>query len=305
MKLTLILSVVIGLYATQVLADYEKGVMEYRRGNYASAIHEWRQLAEQGDTRAQHSLAMMHENGDGVAASEEEAKKWYRLAADQGYMPAQLSLAELHMRRQGDDTSFVEEAALWYRRAAEQGSEAAQFQLGLLYLEGRGVAQDDGQAAVWFEAAAQQGVTNAQNNVGSMYENGRGVEQDYSRAFEWYERAARAGDAYAQNNLGALYAQGRGVEQNHAWAVFWFATALQNGNSIAAGNIEPSLEGLEMRQVSSAQANIRSGNSTEHDVVSSAEYGDELYVLGNINEWTQVYFPKEKVLGWISSSLME
>jgi TPR repeat protein len=75
-----------------------------------------RQAAEQGDARAQFSLALMLESGEGVAQD-------------------------------------LREAAKWYQRAAEQGEASAQFNLGLMYANGRGVALDDARAIQWFRKA--------------------------------------------------------------------------------------------------------------------------------------------------------
>jgi TPR repeat protein len=48
-------------------------------------------------------------------------------------------------------------AAQWYRRAADQGYVRAQVNLGLMYDTGIGVEQSDVQAYVWFALAAAQG----------------------------------------------------------------------------------------------------------------------------------------------------
>ena len=46
------------------------------------------------------------------------------------------------------------EARKWYRMAAEQRNVEAQFNLGVMYEEGRGVAQDRVRAHMWFNLAA-------------------------------------------------------------------------------------------------------------------------------------------------------
>lgn len=48
-------------------------------------------------------------------------------------------------------------AAYWYRKAAEQGHVKAQVNLGGLYFDGEGVAQDYAEAARWFRKAAEDG----------------------------------------------------------------------------------------------------------------------------------------------------
>lgn len=48
--------------------------------------------ATQGDPDAQNRLGAAYAHGRGVPKDDGEAVKWYRLAAAQGYTPAQISL---------------------------------------------------------------------------------------------------------------------------------------------------------------------------------------------------------------------
>lgn len=286
-------------------ADFEAGLAEYQRGNFASAAHEWREAAELGDGESQFALGRLFERGSGVREDINEAYKWYRLAAGNAVLDAQLRVAELFLSGRIDGRG-PEDALEWLERAAELGHAGAQFQLGLMKLEGYGTAEDPVAAARWFKQAAEQGHVQAQNNIGSLYENGRGVEQDYARAFDYFNLAARQGDAMAQNNLGALYARGRGVERNHAWAVFWFSMAARNGNEVAQGNIQPSLAHLQSGSIGGSRVNVRSGGGTEHAPVAQLGQGDVVYVLGQMEGWSQVYFELagEPQLGWVSSTLI-
>ena len=54
------------------------------KGDYATALHLLRPLADQGNAQAQFKLGSMYDDGHGVAQSDAEALKWYRMAADQG-----------------------------------------------------------------------------------------------------------------------------------------------------------------------------------------------------------------------------
>ena len=66
----------------------------------------------------------------------------------------------------------------WYRLAAEQGEVGAQVSLGFMYDKGEGVAEDDVEALRWFRLAAEQGYAPAQSAVGFMYMHGEGVPED-------------------------------------------------------------------------------------------------------------------------------
>ena len=73
--------------------DYDKGIAAYSRGDFATALKEWRPLAEQGFVKAQYNLGVMYANGHGVPQDYTEAVKWYRLAAEQGNSGAQNNAA--------------------------------------------------------------------------------------------------------------------------------------------------------------------------------------------------------------------
>ena len=105
----------------------------------------------------------MYANGDGVAEDDAEAVRWYRLAAEQGYVFAQFNLGVMYSRGEGvpeDDA----EAVRWYRLAAEQGDALAQASLGFMYGNGDGVPVDLVFAYMWFDLSAAQGIETAQNN---------------------------------------------------------------------------------------------------------------------------------------------
>ena len=101
-------------------ADFKKGLDAAKKGNFETALKEWRPLAEQGDSYAQYNLGLMYDYGEGVIED-------YTLAV------------------------------YWYRQAAEQSHAKGQYSIGYMYASGRGIAKDDTQAVYWFRKAAEQG----------------------------------------------------------------------------------------------------------------------------------------------------
>ena len=98
--------------------DFSKGLDAFKRGDYTTALSEWRLLAtEQGHIGAQFNLGLMFDNGYGVPKDEKAA-------------------ADL------------------FTRAAEQGNASAQYNLGLLYESGYGVLQDNIYAHMWGNISA-------------------------------------------------------------------------------------------------------------------------------------------------------
>ena len=61
-------------------AGINEGVTAYKKGNYDTALREWRLLAEQGNARAQLNMGFMYHNGYGVPQDYKEAKKAARRA---------------------------------------------------------------------------------------------------------------------------------------------------------------------------------------------------------------------------------
>lgn len=105
----LTLAAVFGLLSGPARAGLEEGVAAYQAGNLPLAVSEFRTAAEKGEADCQFNLALMYEQGIGMAKDEKQA-------------------------------------VVWYRKSAEQGNSNAQFNLGVLYENGRGTAVDFAQA---------------------------------------------------------------------------------------------------------------------------------------------------------------
>ncbi len=144
-------------WRAKALTDcFGEGIAAYERGDYATALKEFRPLAEQGDASAQFSVGTMYESGLGVPQDFAEAAKWYRKAAEQGHAKAQSILGVMYHSGDGVPQDHAE-ALKWHRLAAEQGFARAQLETGLMYRHGQGVPQDSIQAHMWFNLAAEHG----------------------------------------------------------------------------------------------------------------------------------------------------
>ena len=130
-------------------SDFDKGLTAYNNGDYATALKEWKPLAEEGDVDAQYYLGVLYDNGDGVPQDYKEAVRWYKLAAEQGVAEAQFNLGNMYYDGQGVSVDY-KEAVRWFTLAAEQGDVDAQYNLDFIHRKGLGVPQDD-KEAVWFD----------------------------------------------------------------------------------------------------------------------------------------------------------
>ncbi len=165
-----------------------------------------------------------------------QACQLHTLAAEQGYLPAQLNLGWCHRYGVGTEVS-MEKAVYWYSKAADQGSPAAQDQLAFCLINGLGVDRNEGQGVEFYKKAANQGYIEAQFNLACCYRDGIGIQQNPALAAHWFEQAAKHGDHQAMNNLGWCYRLGFGVEQNDQRAFQWYMDAAIERDSIACANV--------------------------------------------------------------------
>lgn len=163
------LAVVLAMFfgSALVAQDFDKGLAAYRLEDFATALNEWRPLAEQGNMDAQVYLGWMYSTEKGVRIDNVEAVKWYRLAA-------------------------------------EQGSAIAQLNLGYLYQNGRGVLQDFDEAMKWFVIAAKQGDLSGQCALADFYSTVDSIQDNIIKSHMWYNIASANGDLNAgtiRNNI--------------------------------------------------------------------------------------------------------
>ena len=69
--------------------NFAAGLKAYENQDYATALKEWRPLAEQGSAAAEFNLGLLFYDGRGVAQDFTEAAQWFQRSADQGYAKAQ------------------------------------------------------------------------------------------------------------------------------------------------------------------------------------------------------------------------
>lgn len=119
------------LLAVPAWADFEEGLSLYRRAYYASALREFRKLADQGHARAQYRLGLMYENGLGVRQDYAEAMTWWHKAAEQGLAKAHYALGYRYSEGVGTPQDYAQ-AYMRYALSAAQGDEKASKALDII-----------------------------------------------------------------------------------------------------------------------------------------------------------------------------
>jgi len=249
--------------------SYETAKATWLARDYGPAFLLMQPLAEQGDTRAQASLALMYAKGQGVPRDAQKSIAWYTRAARAGLPQAQYDLGTKYFR--GEDVPrAADKAVYWWQQAARSGLPEAQYDLGLAYERGIGTARDARQALDWYRAAAKQGHGLAQYALGVAYANAQGTRRDLQQALQWFEAAAAHDIASAQYNLGLMLELGRGTHQDIAQAIRWYRSAARLGLAEARQRLAnfglevPAPERGKMTVAEIAPARTPSGTIHQH-----------------------------------------
>ena len=160
---TSLLAMALILVSAPALADVKAGVDAWGRGDYATAVNEWRGPAEAGDTDAQFNLAQAYKLGRGVPQDFGQAEKWYKKAADKGHLQASDNYGLLLFQN-----NRRAEALPYLNASAERGEPRAQYVLGTGHFNGDFVEKDWIKAYAMMTRASAQSLPQATSNLAQM-----------------------------------------------------------------------------------------------------------------------------------------
>lgn len=151
------------LMAMPAHADVKAGVDAWSRGDYATAIKEWRQPAINGDPDAQFNMGQAYKLGRGVPADLKIAEDWYRKAALQGHVQAEDNYG-LVLFQNGDR----QKALPFIEKSANRGEPRAQYLLGTALFNGDMVKKDWPRAYALMTRASAAGLPPASASLAQM-----------------------------------------------------------------------------------------------------------------------------------------
>lgn len=144
----------------QMYAYYSKtdGTAITGKPDYGRAMKWLNKSAEQGLPIALYNLGTFYATGEGgVKINKNQAKQYWEIAADKGFVHAQYNLGWGYFAGDFDHgKKNYKLAREWWEKAAEQGDSQSQYNLGALYYHGHGVKEDPEQAKSWWRKAAEQ-----------------------------------------------------------------------------------------------------------------------------------------------------
>ncbi len=163
--------------------------------------HQWYlKAAEGGHAYGMSRVAHLYFWGEGVAADRAAARKWNLRAAEAGDAYGQHSLSYML-----DKDGEPEEAERWLRKAAEQGYEPALRSVREKRAYEMFKEKRYGEALPIFREAAGMGSAWSHEMLGYLYWRGYGVEVDRDRAIQRYEAAYDGGRSSVLSAIGRLH----------------------------------------------------------------------------------------------------
>lgn len=167
-------------------------------GRREEAVALYREAAERGNLRAQVSLGLILETGDGAPRDPKAAMALYERAAEGGSPDGAINLAVALMEGTGVQKD-TKRAVRLLRKAAEAGSAIATYNLGVLSQDG--TIPEPGAALGHFERAAELGDPRGFVPAAILLDEGRGVPKDPGRAADLLLRGIASDSGEAMNQI--------------------------------------------------------------------------------------------------------
>ena len=168
------------------------GYAAFERGHYATAARSWKKLADQGNPDAENALAILYQEGLGVAKDPIEAIRLLESASGHGLLIAKHNLGMTYLEGKGVDID-TDRAMAYFGHAAAEGLADSLYALGVAYLTGEGQRKDPAEARHFFKKAAQKDYPEAQLMIAHLMQTDQGGEPNLIQAFVWGSIAVENG----------------------------------------------------------------------------------------------------------------
>lgn len=117
MKHLIVLCAIALAFPLAARAGLDEGTQAYGTGDYATALTEFRALADKNNADGQYFLGFMYYNGFGIKADHAEALKLFQKAAEQGDVRAQYYSGIMFAAGKGAPKN-LQKAVMWLKLSA-------------------------------------------------------------------------------------------------------------------------------------------------------------------------------------------
>lgn len=184
----------------QTFAD---GLWHYREGDYVKAQTELLKNEYSKNAMANYYLGKMYLYGYGHLKNNNLALKYLEKSAELGYLPAQNIMARYYLLVANDK----EKALKWFKQAADQGDLDAQLYTAAAYMFGVGTRSNSDVARRYHIMAARQGNGISQYALAEHFLDSKQA-QNKKLGLIWLNKAVETGNLDAKLKLAQLYAKG-------------------------------------------------------------------------------------------------
>lgn len=171
-------------------ATYDKSV--------GRALDYFKEKAAAGNALAQRQLSYLYQGAKDFPEDPAKAFKWMLMAAENGDISSQISVASQYLHGWYVDKN-PSEAKRWYLKAARSGDVHAQYMLAARSAFSEFGDEDFDTAIFWFRKAAYQNRSDLQYFVGGFEGSVLGGEPNFQQSYYWLEIARLNGHKGAQN----------------------------------------------------------------------------------------------------------
>ena len=238
---------------TELDTKWTKGSDLYNAKEYESALKVWKENANQGHPRSNHSVGFLYRSGYGVKKDINKAIQYYEKALSLDYASSGSALGDIYQIGEVGIKKDINKAIQYYEKALSLGSANSGSALGGIYRIGvAGIKKDINKAIQYYEKALSLGSAKSGSTLGNIYKIGEaGIKKDNKKMLNYYSKAAELGDAFANAELSSYYLSGKyGLEQDDSKSVSLLKRSAELGNAWAKSRLgqfyRDGINGLEM-----------------------------------------------------------
>ena len=205
----------------------QQALLFYKAEEFSKAFDLFKQLAEQGNAKAQVAMGNMYRLGQSVNKDVNEAIKWYKKASLQNNSEAAFWIGIIYQRDLGNHS----EAIKWFQKSVSLGyNDAKDF-----------LKQAQKIDEYWNRKVIKGYVEYQKGNFASALSLFKeaislGDVEGNEREYRWYIPEANDINIDARYMLGQMYENGEGIEKNLGEALLWYTAALNTSISVTRGN---------------------------------------------------------------------
>lgn len=200
-KISFFVMILFGFALSPILhaGELDEAFKLLKEEKYIEAFPLFLKLANDGNPKAQGTVARMYGNGWGVEKNEHKSFFWASRGVLQDDAISQGVVGYIHANGIAGFSKNISEAVKWYTRSAQQNHLPAMRRLSEIYWE----LKDVDRSVFWLEKLFEAGDYSAASFLASVY-----GEDKPEKALEWLMRGVAKGDLLCMHQLGSAYISG-------------------------------------------------------------------------------------------------